>query len=203
MAVDRETALELMATRRFVPYHYNRDSRTFHFGEEVRRFGEVPLSGALHQEGREQGGEAAQKLISRVAFASSFNKIHSLPLADTFFGEMWTSDLLDETREVMRDVYIAVDKDFPAPNRPSSIPEKNKFMTHLYEQKDDPSGHAGVFLQTHGICACTKPEDRVDTAFYPIEVLGYREHNVETPAERTSLLAGLGHIARRANEYVR
>jgi len=204
MAFERSEALQLLATRRFVPYHYEHENRTFHFGDEVHQLDEVPLTGVLHRSGADLDTGDAEKLLSRVAFASSFNRIHSLPLADVFFKNVWTNSLREETADIMQDVYATV-REFSnsGADTDSWSPSRKEFSAHLYAQHEDPSGHAGVFLQTSGICACTKPDTRPDSTYYPIEVMTYAEHNVAKPAERVSLLAGLGHIARRANEYVR
>lgn len=200
MTSERENALERIAQRRFVPFSYNHDKYEFNFGDEARSVEELPLSGVLHRSGGELTPHDSEMLLSQAAFASSFNKIHSLPLADTFFKEGWTTELQEETTEVMYEAYStmhALDA-----TRGAWRPSRSEFALTLYEQHEDPSGHAGVFLQTAGICACIKPEMREDAAFYPLQVMTYSEHNVAHRAERAGLFAGIGHVARRANEYL-
>lgn len=203
MAFEQSDALALMAQRRFVPFHYNHDEQLFHFGEHSRTLEEIPVHGTLHQAGRELTADDTQRLISCVAFASSFNKIHTLPLADVFFERAWSSDVVRETNEIMHDVYETARAVRPSDRGTSGRSSRHEFSTILYDRADDPSGHAGVFLQAAGICACCKPGMHTDASFYPIDVMTYGEHNVGTFPEKASILAGLGNIARRANEYVR
>lgn len=204
MPYERSDALATMAQRRFVPFHYERESQTFHFADEVKGIDEIPAYGVLHRAGGDLDTTDSERLLSTVAFASSFNRLHSLPLADIFFQKAWNGTLLNETNEVMYEAYVAAKAtDTSGDSWGSGRPSRNEFSTVPYLQEEDPSGHAGVFLQTRGICACTKPEAHPDVTYHPLGVMTYVEHNVPTSLERTSLLAGLGHIARRANEYVR
>ena len=203
MTFERSEALSLMAQRRFVPFHYEHESQTFHFGEQVRPLADIPAHGVLHRAGGNLDSSDSEALLATTAFASSFNRMHSLPLADLFFNEAWNDRLIDDTNEVMRDAYIAARSLDPNYDVEAWAPERREFSTLLYEQATDPSGHAGVFLQTSGICACTKPDKQPDLTYYPADVMTYIDHNVSKQADRVSLLAGLGHIARQANEYVR
>lgn len=204
MAFERSDALEIMAHRRFVPFHYERETQLFHFSDEKKRLGEIPIRGVLHRSGANLVGSDSEHLLSTIAFASSFNRLHSLPLADVFFKEQWSESLQDETSEVMHEAFMAAQEYHGVDERMTKAePDRREFSVLHYGQEEDPSGHAGVFLQTYGICACTKPERTPDTTYYPVPMMSYIEHNVSRPAERASLFAGLGHIARRANEYVR
>lgn len=204
MAFERNEALATMAQRRFVPFHYERESQTFHFDDEVKNIDEIPVHGVLHRAGGDLTTSDSERLLSTVAFASSFNRLHSLPLADAFFKNAWNGALLAETNEVMYEAYVAAQAlDTTGRYQGAGRPSRHDFSTTVYLQEEDPSGHAGVFLQTHGICACTKPGPRPDVSYHPVDVMTYGEHNVGLVPERASLFAGLGHIARRANEYVR
>ncbi len=202
MAFERSEALEKIAQRRFVPFHYEHESQTFHFGDQTQSLGDIETHGMLHRAGADLDSKDAERLLSTVAFAGSFNRLHTLPLADVFFEKAWNTKLLHETNEVMFDAYIAA-RALHEGGDSRYRPNTNEFSTVLYDQVEDPSGHAGVFLQVAGICACTKPEHRADVSYHPVEIMSYVEHNVAKPFERAGLLAGLGHIARRANEYVR
>lgn len=101
--------------------------------------------------------------------------------------------LFDETREVMRAVFVALrpDMDYVDSN-------PGGFIGFNVQRVGGEYPH--LLFQTLGNCACMGVEalGPFGRRFWSGGVAYFTNHNVDTHAQRVSLLAGLGHIARRA-----
>lgn len=119
-----------------------------------------------------------------------------LPLMHDWLTDNMTSELLDETVVVMRDVYVDL--------APDSIryakPDRGGFMG--FDACRLRNNYPHFLLTTIGNCACLGVE--IDGMWgesaWEDKVASFDFHNIDNEVQEKSLLAGLGHIAYRATQ---
>lgn len=199
---ERSLALQLLAMKRVVPFHYEHDNRTFVFGEEHRAVHDMQRYGQLHGQGENMTAQDVENLMGTAAFVGSFNMIHSFPLAEDFLETQWTTGLDDETRTIMMDVYNetrAWDTSYDDPAPFDAV--LSSFGSLRYRRDVTAGRHAGIKLHAPGSCTCLGPDYVAEHNFSEHGVMTYTEHNVISLTHKVSLMAGLGHIAGKANTY--
>ena len=189
---EREHTLEILAITRAVPFSYDHDSRKFLFGTEGVGISSVPEYGSLHSEGVGLTREAIEISASSAAFLHGVRNPVQTMFGKEFIREGWNNGLENEVDEVMADVMIELNEHYSPSDKAPMI--GRSFHTHVHRDEGT------VILRTAGICACTGP-DRTVHDWDAVGFIDYTPHNVDSAAARASLLAGIGHIARRAQEW--
>lgn len=191
----RESTLELLAMSRVQPFSYNHDAGEFHFGDEVVAVADIPTWGSPHQGGENLTKGDVQEYFDTVPFV--FNHVHplSLPLANIFFEHGWSDDLKAETNEVMADVLLAHTDRFDISERARLLESRN-FDTMRRKHPGD------VILRTIGACACLGPDYTGHLTQPEAGLMEYTFHNIDSLVQKQSLMAGLGHVARRATDWL-
>lgn len=185
--------LELLAIGRAQPFSYDHDAKEFHFGNEKIPPSEMQFFGSAHTGGENLTANNVRKMVESTPFVHNYVHPIGLPLASEFFEEGWTDEIASETKEIMADVFMEYTKQFKASEREQLLSIRS-FDTVCRK------GSGDVILSTLGSCACLGPDY---TSHYVLDdgAKEYTYHNIDLPSQRLSLLAGLGHIARRANEW--
>lgn len=108
-----------------------------------------------------------------------------------------TSELVEELPKLMHQTFLAAFDD------PASIPFLRDEGGHRGFRAGARQDNGGVSLQVFGECACLNPsQSGYFTGFEGVEkgFAEYELHNTELLAQRISLYAGLGHLAKMASE---
>ncbi len=194
MSVEQHT-LELLAISRAQPFYYDHDAAKFHFGEQVLSVNEIPEFGSSHATGSAMTADDAAMLYENTPFVH--NHVHpiGLPASMDFLKNGWTQALENETNEVIADVFMDTTDRFERTER-----QRLLSMRAFSTMRRVDSGDA--ILTTVGACACLGPDFSAMFTHSEAGIAEYTYHNIDRPEQRLSLMAGLGHIARRANEWL-
>lgn len=119
----------------------------------------------------------------------------SYPGMYDWLDERFDAAMADETVEVMIDAFAAADPNIP---RKHLRPDKGGFMGFSAERARRE--HAHLSLTVLGNCACmyASVSGFIGEHDWDSKFTNYELHNVDTPVQRVSILAGLGHLAHRA-----
>lgn len=121
----------------------------------------------------------------------------ALPRFHEWLGDNSSRNLFDETADVMRDVLIRLRPDVSSVERGGL-----GFMGFAVERTTREYPH--LFFQTLGNCACMSvdPHGFIGERYWDEQIASFSNHNVDTPEQEVSLLAGLGHIAHLASRDI-
>jgi hypothetical protein len=153
------------------------------------------MFGSPHEEGDGVTAEEVRSMSETVPFVYNYTHPIGLPLSSDFLDNGWTQALESETNEVMADVFMANTDRFEVSER-GRLLSIRAFSTI---RRTDPGD---VILNTVGNCACFGPDFTAMFTQATERVSEYTFHNVDRVEQKVSLMAGLGHIARRANEWL-
>lgn len=123
----------------------------------------------------------------------------SYPSMYDWLDERFDAAMADETVEVMIDAFGAADPSIP---RKHLRPDKGGFMGFSAERTR--SEHPHVSLTVLGNCAClyASVSGFIGEHDWDSKFTNYEMHNVDTPVQTVSILAGLGHLASRAAKEI-
>ena len=190
-----ESTLELLAISRSQPFSYNHDTELFQFGDESVAVGDIPTWGTPHQMGEDITTDEVRAFIETTPFVYSFVRPIGLPRSVEFFDNGWTAEIEQETNEVMADVLVANSDRYDADDRKKLLAQRS-FASLRRTQPGD------VILHVAGNCACLGPDFTAHFCFPDEGIMEYTFHNIDQHEQKLSLMAGLGHVARRANEWL-
>jgi len=196
MSELREHVLENLAIQRTVPFSYDHAEGMFTFGDEQVRPEQIPRFGMVHKSGQETTPELVDELSAVVPFLHTFRSPIGTAAAQIFMREAWTPALGLEATEIMADVFLELSDRYDRSEKERLLKSRN---FHIVPNPDS----SGVVLNTVGICACLGPDFTVHYDWHPVGFQEYTYHNVDHSAKRASLLAGLGHIAKVAADYMK
>lgn len=137
------------------------------------------------------------ELIESVPVIYTVLRPIALPKFHTWLNDNMSNALFDETADVIRDVLIRLRPDL------SDIQQRGLgFMG--FNVARTTREHPHILLQTLGNCACMSVDAHgiFGERYWDEQIASFSNHNVDTPEQETSLLAGLGHIAHRASQDI-
>lgn len=188
--------LELLAAGRSQPFSYDHDEREFHFGNQVKSIDEIPLYGTPHEAGEGMTAADIEVLLGTTPFVYNYTHPISFPLASDFFEHGWSDEIAHEVHEIMADVFFDHSDAFKA-----SEHERLKSLRSFSSLRRTNPGD--VILSTLGNCACLGPDyTSSHSRFLDAGIMEYTLHNTDRLDQKLSLMAGLGHVARRASEWL-
>ena len=190
-----EHKLEMLAIGRAQPFQYDHTSGTFQFGDEEVAVKDVGLFGSAHASGEDLNVDDIREYMTTVPFVHTFIHPIQLPAANAFFQHGWNADIASETREIMADVLIANTERFKRSDR-AKLLARGSFGVLRREEPED------VIVSTVGACACLGPDYTTHFSDPELQIMEYTYHNVDGLPQKLSLMSGLGHIARRAQEWL-
>lgn len=190
-----EHKLEMLAIGRAQPFQYNHESGRFQFGDEEIAVGDVGIFGSAHANGEDLSADDIREYMTTVPFVHTFIHPIQLPAANAFFQHGWNSDIASETREVMADVLLANTDRFTRSDRAKLLAQGSFGVL----RREDPGD---VIISTVGACACLGPDYTTHFSDPELHIMEYTYHNVDSLPQKLSLMSGLGHVARRAQEWL-
>ncbi len=103
--------------------------------------------------------------------------------------------LMDDTVDVMKSVYVELRTDIP---RAHLQRDTGVFGFSAYRPSEK---HPHIGLSVLGHCACmnVSADGMIGQYEWDTKFASFRMHNIDTPEQRVSILAGLGHMAFRAH----
>ncbi len=186
---ELEHQKNLLAISRPVPFSYDREARQFSFGSETRQADELSLYGHAHTvDTGELSPDEVDELIAREPVIHTARHPIMLPKYHRFIRDNWSPELEEEVVDVMAEVMTPVVPEILQDRKPS-------VFSFGAMRIDAEMGR--VILQVPGICACLGP-DAVVPMWGSHNIAAGTFHNIDMPWQRAALLAGLGHLALRA-----
>lgn len=181
---------ELIVASRPAAFSYDHEHGLFHHGSRASRPAELPLGwGDLSDRGTSDN-------VPDVALVHGVNYPIMLPKMYDRLSSNGTQELLDETCEVMFDVFDTLGTGLSIGSKNEGSYGHTGFGAGFLSDE-----HPHPTLQVFGNCACLSVdmygafrEDRWEE-----KVAEFTYHNIDLDAQRISLLAGLGHLAHRAS----
>lgn len=178
--------------RRSLPaaFSYDHESGLFRRDDETFTPEALPLSS------NQLAAIEEPENIPNAPLVHTFRAPVMMPQFFDWLDDNFNKDLADETVEVMQEVFSGL-----APHALSTdLDHRGGFIGFNANYRSDE--HPDILLQTLGNCACMYLSQSGPFAFNPrYGRIGRLEtHNVDTPLQRTTVLAGLGHLAHRANQ---
>ena len=192
-----ESAKGCLAASRPVPFAYDHSAGQFSFGEERIAPRDIPEWGAPYARQHEKpSNDEIDAMLSSIPMAYTYRAPASLPLFHEFIRGKWSDDLSQETVDVMADVMHAT---LPEGLLGRAV-ERKSFSARLIDRE-----LGRVVLRVSGDCACLGPDATTSwgSKFWDVGIMDYTYHNTDIPAQRVALMAGLGHLAFRAQAPIR
>ncbi len=190
---EREHVLNLLSIHRAVPFSYDHNVKEFSFGQQKVLITDIPTYGSPHQEGDELTSEQIEISGMSSAFLHGFRNPIQTTFGKTFIQESWSTGLEGEVNEIMADVMVELTDGYSQRDKKQLL-KGGSFDTLAHTDE------GSVRLRTVGQCACIGLDFTVND-WHSAGFAEYTSHNVDRPAQRASLLAGLGHIAKVAEGY--
>lgn len=108
-----------------------------------------------------------------------------------------TEALHRETAEVMHDVFVGL-----RPDMLGKVAKHDRGGLFGFNMSRISPEHPHFSLVTLGNCACYGVESHIvfGERYWNEKIAALGFHNIDTPPQEVSLLAGLGHLAHRANQ---
>lgn len=190
-----EHELEILAISRVQPFSYVHESRDFHFGDEVVAVTDIPEHGSPHKGGGDLTNEDVRKLLQTTPYVYSYAHPISFPSSRDFIEQGWTDGIVQETRDVMADVFLENSEAFDVTERERLM----KLRSFDLVRRTNPYD---VIVNTLGACACLGPDYTTHHSNDELGIMEHTFHNMDRFEQRLSVMAGLGHVARRATEWL-
>ncbi len=187
--MDRlEHAKNLLAISGHVSLSYNRESKVFDTGGTATHV-DVALEKGLSYSMADADltRDEVEAVLQTEPLIYTPTSIIALPKFQQFVDEAWDESVGQDVISAMAEV----------------MPMQDEFMKpsqdHLGFRATRIDREMGrLVLQVPGNCTCIGPDatgSPWDEKMWEYQIMSYTPHNVAMPAQKTALLAGLGHIA--------
>ena len=171
-----------------VPFTYDRGTQAYQFGSHVLTTDDISERGIrknVHD--NTVPAEDGEHLIAEVPVVKIYSAFLTLPSFQRFIRDRWTTDLAEETAEVMREI----------------MPTDGYFDSSDFRATCIDKRLGRVVLGVPGSCACLGPDattPRWGERYWEIGVMDQTFHNIDRALQRAALLAGLGYLGLRTLE---